>query len=60
MNDGGGVKKAKGTSKCIIKQILKFEDYRKCFENNRLLLRSQKSSKAIQIVCFLKNFTRLH
>ena len=33
-------KKAKGTKKCIIKQILKFQDFKKCLENKEIILRS--------------------
>ena len=30
-DDGKGDKKAKGTKKCIIKNMIKFNDYKKCF-----------------------------
>ena len=30
MDDGGSDKKAKGTKKCVIKQRLKFNDYKDC------------------------------
>ena len=34
------LKKPKGTKKYTVKQRLKFEDYRKCLENSKILLRS--------------------
>ena len=35
------MKKAKGTKKCIIKKMLKFEDYKKCLFDNEAMLKSQ-------------------
>ena len=32
-------KKAKGTKKCVIKSILKFNDYEDCLFNNRIILK---------------------
>ena len=35
IDDGNNDKKAKGTKKCVIKGILKFNDYKDClFKNN--------------------------
>ena len=31
-DDGNGDKKTKGTEKCVIKQELKFEDYKNCLK----------------------------
>ena len=43
MDDGGSDKtKAKGTKKCVIKQRLKFNDYRDCLLNNEIILKSQQ------------------
>ena len=36
------MKKAKGTKKCVIKKMLKFEDYKKCLFDNERMLKSQK------------------
>ena len=33
MDDGNTDKKAKGTKKCVIKRILKFNDYKNCLMN---------------------------
>ena len=35
------MKKTKGTKKCVIKKILKFEDYKKCLFDNKPMLKSQ-------------------
>ena len=35
------MKKAKGTKKCVIKKMLKFEDYKKCLFDNEPMLKSQ-------------------
>ena len=34
IDNGSGHKKAKGTKKRVIKRSLKFEDYKKCLQNN--------------------------
>ena len=38
-------KKAKGTKKCVVKQRLKFNDYKDCPLNNQIVLKSQQRSK---------------
>ena len=35
-------KKAKGTKKCVIKRIIKFDDYKNCLLNGEVILKSQK------------------
>ena len=35
-------KKAKGTKKCVIKKMIKFDDYKKCFLNDEVILKSQQ------------------
>ena len=34
-------KKAKGTKKCVIKEVIKFGDYKKCLLNDEVVLKSQ-------------------
>ena len=46
MNDGGSDKKAKGTKKCVIKRRLKFNDYKDCLLNNKIILKSQQRFKS--------------
>ena len=45
MDDGGSDKKAKGTKKCDIKRILKFNDYKDCLLNNQIILKSKQRFK---------------
>ena len=42
MDDGRNDKKAKGTTKCVIKRILKFNDYKDCLLNYKIILKSQQ------------------
>ena len=42
MDDGRNDKKARGTKKCVIKQRLKFNDYKKCLLNDEIILKSQQ------------------
>ena len=46
MDDSSNDKKAKGTKKCIIKRILKFNDYNNCLLNNEIILKSQQRFKS--------------
>ena len=41
-DDGKEDKKAKGTKKCIIKKIIKFNDYKKCLLNDEVIFKSQQ------------------
>ena len=41
-DDGKGDKKAKGTKKCIIKKMIKFNDYKKCLLNDEVIFKSQQ------------------
>ena len=40
------IKKAKGTKKCVIRKMLKFEDYKKCLFDNEPMLKSQQRFKS--------------
>ena len=41
-DDGKEDKKAKGTKKCVIKRMIKFDDYKNCLLNDKILLKSQQ------------------
>ena len=41
-DDGKEDKKAKGTKKCVIKRIIKFNDYKNCLLKDKELLKSQQ------------------
>ena len=40
-DDGQEDKKAKGTKKCVIKKMIKFNDYKKCLLNDEVMLKRQ-------------------
>ena len=41
-SDGKEDKKAKGTKKCVIKRMIKFDDYKNCLLKDKVLLKSQQ------------------
>ena len=41
-DDGKEDKKAKGTKKCVTKRMIKFGDYKNCFLNGEVILKSQQ------------------
>ena len=41
-DNGKEDKKAKGTKKCVIKKMIKFNDYKKCLLNDEVILKSQQ------------------
>ena len=41
-DDGKEDKKAKGTKKCVIKKMIKFNDYNKCLLDDEVILKSQQ------------------
>ena len=41
-DDGKEGKKAKGTKRCVIKKMIKFNDYKKCLLNDEMILKSQQ------------------
>ena len=41
-DDGKEDKKAKGTKKCVIKKMIKFNDYKNCLLKDKVLLKSQQ------------------
>ena len=45
MDDGNSDKKSKGTKKCVKKQRLKFNNYKKCLINNEIILKSLQRFK---------------
>ena len=46
MDDDSEAKKAKGTTKCAIKKVRKFNDYKDCLLNNEIILKSQQRFKS--------------
>ena len=41
-DDGKEDKKAEGTKRCVIKKMIKFNDYKKCLLNDEVILMSQQ------------------
>ena len=48
------MKKAKGTKKCVIKKMLKFEGYKKCLFGNESMLNRSKGLKVRTMKCIRK------
>ena len=46
MDDGKNNKKTKGTRKCVIKRILKFNDCKDCLLDNKVILKSEQRFKS--------------
>ena len=46
MDDVSEKKKAKGTTKCVIKCNIMFKDHKDCFFNNKIILKSQQRFKS--------------
>ena len=46
MDDGNSDKTAKGTKKCVIKRVPKFNDYKNCLITNEIILKSQQRFKS--------------
>ena len=45
-DDDNNDKKVKGTKKCVIKRILKFNDYKNCLLDSKIILKSQQRFKS--------------
>ena len=53
------MKKAKGTKKCVIKKMLKFEDYKKCLFDNGPMLKSQQRFKSKNHEVYTENINKI-
>ena len=53
------MKQAKGTKKCIIKKMLKFEDYKKCLFGNESMLKSQQRFKSKNHEVYTENINKI-
>ena len=40
------IKKAKGTKKCVMKRMIKFNDYKNCLLNGKAVVKSQQRFKS--------------
>ena len=53
------MKKAKSTKKCVIKKMLKFEDYKKCLFDKEPTLKSQKRFKSENHEVYTENINKI-
>ena len=53
------MKNTKGTKKCVIKKLLKFEDYKKCLFDNEPMLKSQKRLKSKNHEVYTENIYKI-
>ena len=52
-------KKAKGTKKCVIKRMIKFDDYEKCLLNGEIVLKSQQRFKSKGRDVYTENINKI-
>ena len=53
------MKKAKGIKKCMIKKMLKFEDYKRCLFGNESMLKSQQRFKSENHDVYTENINKI-
>ena len=53
------MKKAKGTKKCVLNKILRFEDYKKCLFDNGKVLKSQQRFKSENHEVYTENINKI-
>ena len=53
------MKKTTGTKKCVIKKMLKFEDYKKCLFDNEPMLKSQQRFKSKNHEVYPENINKI-
>ena len=58
-DDGKEDKKAKGTKKCVIKKMIKFNDYKKCLLNDEVMLKPQQRSISKKHDVYAENNNKL-
>ena len=58
-NDFIEMKKAKGTKKCVVKKVLRFEDYKKCLFSNGKVLKSQQRFKSENHSVYTENINKI-
>ena len=58
-NDFIEMKKAKGTKKCVVNKMLKFEDYKMCLFDNGKGLKSQQRFKSENHEVYTENINKI-
>ena len=51
--------KAKGTKYCVIKRVIKLDDYKNFLLNNKIVLNYNKDLKVTYIISILKKLTKI-
>ena len=59
IEDGKEDKKAKGTKKCVIKRMIKFDDYKKCLLNGEVILKSQQRFRSKGHDVYAENINKI-
>ena len=52
-------KKSKGTKKCVIKKMIKFDDYKKCLLNDKVILKSQQRFISAKHDVYIENVNKI-
>ena len=58
-DDGKEDKKAKGTKKCVIKRIIKFNDYKNCLLKDKVLLKFQQRFTSKKYDVYTENINKI-
>ena len=58
-DDGKEDKKAKGTKKCVIKKMIKFNDHKKCLLDDEVILKSQQRFISKKHDVYTKNINKI-
>ena len=58
-NDFIEMKKAKGTKKCVINKMLRFDDYKQCLFDNGKVLKSQQRFKSESHEVYTENINKV-
>ena len=59
IDNGKEDKKAKGTKKCVIKRMIKFDDYKKCLLNGEVILKSQQRFRSKGHDVYTENINKI-
>ena len=59
IDDGKEDKKAKGTKKCMIKRMIRFNDYKNCLLKDEVILKSQQRFKSKGHDVYTKNINKV-
>ena len=58
-DDGKEDKKAKGTKKCVITRMIKFDDYKRCLLNDEVILKSQQRFRSKGHDVYTENINKI-